>query len=253
MSELFSHSAILIPEGGISCNDASARFDLGQLVHDGMGNYFRYVKANEALAIGQAVTPVARAAWDATTLVDGAVTAGDTYIHVDTTTSAWTAGQYVGYYLSQATAAGLGRAHRIKDHGAVGAAGELDIFLVGKAQEAFANNAVLYIYNPFLVERTDATTEQIKGVAVGTITSGYFGFVQVGGFFRAVQVGHSTSAAIVLDEPLTPLAAVEGALQGMAGGDEADIFEATCSLLFSLQAVGANTTGYVQAFSKGIL
>lgn len=254
MAEVFSQSAILVPPGGLSRNDSTAQFDLGQLVHDGRGNFYRYVKANEALAVGQAVTAVAKAAWDSTIVVDGAVTSGDTYIHVDTPTSAITANQYAGYFVSQATAAGLGMGYQIKEHAAMAAStGEADIQLVGAAQEAFANNAVLYIYNPYLVELVDADTESIKGVAIGTITSGYYGFVQVAGHFRAVAAGHSTSAAIVLNEPLVPVAANPGSVQGMAGGDEADIMEAANSGLIALQAVGANTTGYVEAFSKGIL
>ena len=52
--ENYSHSAILVPPGGLARNDASAQFDLGQIVHDGKGNFYRYVKATEALAIGQA-------------------------------------------------------------------------------------------------------------------------------------------------------------------------------------------------------
>ena len=254
MSKYFSHDAILVPEGGLYRNDDEARFDLGQLVHDGRGNFFRYVKANEALAVGQAVTSVPKAAWDATIVIDGALAAaGVSTIHVDTITTARAAGYYEGKWISQATAAGLGMGYKIQNHGAMAAAGEVDIIIEGVTQETFADGAVLYIFDPYLVELTDAATETIQGIAVGTITSGYYGFVQVAGHFRAVRVGHSTSAAIVLDEPLVPLAAVPGSLQGMAGNAEADIMEAANSGLLALQAVGANTLGYVEAFSKGIL
>jgi hypothetical protein len=252
-NEVFSHDAIIVPEGGLLRNDDEAKFVLGQKVHDGRGNEYRYIKANETLAIGQTVVPVAKAAWDATIVVDGAVASGDTLIHVDTLASAMTAGQYEGYFLSQAAAASKGMGYQIKAHKAAAIAGELDIHLVGAAQEIISDGAVLYIHNPYLMELTDATTEPIKGVAIGTITSGCYGFVQISGHFRAVAVGHTTSAAIVLNEPLTPLAAPAGSCQGFAGNTEADILEAVASCLIAEVAVGANTTGYISAFSKGIL
>jgi hypothetical protein len=40
---------------------------------------------------------------------------------------------------------------------------------------------------------------------------------------------------------------------GMAGSTEADIMEAAASPLRSLQAVAANTTGYVEAFIQGLV
>jgi hypothetical protein len=253
--ENYSHSAILVPPGGLARNNASAQFDLGQIVHDGEGNFYRYVKATEALAIGQAVTSTALGAWDTTIVVDGAVTSGDELIHVDTPTSAITANQYAGYFVSQATATGLGKAYQIASHAAMAAStGEADINLVGAVSEAFADGAVLYIFNPHVVELVDADTEVIKGIAIGTITATYYGFVQIGGFFRAVECGHSTSAAIVVNESVGPVSGNPGAVQGVVSSNaEADVHEAAASGLISCQAVAANTTGYIQAFSKGIL
>ena len=102
------------PEGGLIRNDTTRKFELGTVVSDTFGNSYRYVKANEAIAIGQIVTAVAKAVWDSTVVMDGASAVGDTYIHVDTLTSAMTVNQYRGYYVSQATAAGLGRGYKIK-------------------------------------------------------------------------------------------------------------------------------------------
>jgi hypothetical protein len=247
--------APFLPRGGLFANLATNEFGiaLGTEIRDNRGNVFRFIKAAEALAEGQCVTAVAEAAWDATAVVDGAGAAGDTKLHVDTLATAWTANQFAGYYVTMATAASKGKSYRIKGHGSAAIAGELDVFLSDPLSEVYADGGVLLIYHPFLYELTDADTEVIKGVAIGTITSGYYGWVQVGGYFQAVQCGHTTSAAIVLDEPVVPVAAVPGAVQGMAGNAEADIMEATASGLIALRAVAANTPGYLAAYSKGIL
>lgn len=240
--------AILLPTGGLAGNTETAKYPLGQLFQDDRGNYFRYIKANEALTKGQAVTSVALGAWDSGIAVDGAVTSGDTYIHIDTVTTSMTANQYAGYYVRQAAASGKGAMYRISGHNAIASSGEGDIYLEDAVEEAMANNAALEIYNPYLVEKIDATTEQIQGIAIEDITSGYHGFVQVGGVCQYVLVGHSTSAAIVLDEPLTPVGSgLAGSLMGMAGGDEADIMEAANSPLRALDAVAANTVGLIPA------
>ena len=245
--------AQLPPEGGILRNDTVRKFELGTVISDTLGNSYRYVKAAEALAIGQCITATAKAAWDSTIVMDGASAVGDLYIHVDTLATAMTVNQWRGYYVSQATAAGLGRGYKIKSHASAAIAGELDIFLEDAIQEIIADGVVVLIYNPYVVELVDADTEVIMGVCVGTIASGSYGFVQVDGHCPAVQAGHSTSAAIILNEPLVPVAAVPGAVQGMAGSAETDVMEAAASPLRALQAVGANTTGYVEAFIQGLV
>lgn len=245
--------SVLFPEGGIARNDASAKFDLGYEIKDTWGNTFRYIKANEALAVGHVVAMVASAAWDSTLVIDGAASSGVTKIHVDTSTSAITANQYAGYYIHQAAASGKGMAYKIKGHGSCSASGEFDVYLEEATAEAFADNAVLYAFNPFLVEKIDATTEVPLGVALNTITSGYYGFVQTGGLCSRVLVGHSTSNAIVLDSPLVPVGSgVEGAMQGLGTGTaSAQILQAGVNALIPLIAVGANTVGYIPARFRG--
>lgn len=245
----------LIDANGLFSNSATPLYELGIAYVDKFGNAYRYVKANEALAVGHVVTAVALAAWDTTTVVDGAVSSGASLIHVDTTTSAWTAGQYTGYYVSQAAASGKGMSYRIASHDAVGAAGEVDVYLEDTVNEAFADGAVLYIFNPFLVEKVDATTEIPRGVAIGTITSGYYGFVQVGGFVQSVLVGHSTSNATVVNAPVVPVGAgVEGAMQGLGTGTaSAQILQAGVNRICALEVVGANTVGYIRGIITGML
>ena len=140
------------PEGGLLRNDATRKMELGTVNSDVYGNSYRYIQANEALAVGQVVTAVAKAAWDATIVMDGASAVGDTDIHVDTMTSAMTVNQYRGYFVSQACTAAEGIAYKIKSHVAQTAAGdELDIFLEDAVQEVHDDGEVLYIYNPYLM------------------------------------------------------------------------------------------------------
>lgn len=249
----------LIPRGGLLADLVTADFGiaLGTEIRDDRGNVFRFIKANETLAEGDALTAVAEAAWDTTIVTDGAVAVGDTKIHVDTNTSVITADQFAGYYIRQAAAASKGKAYRIKSHPAISASSEMDVQLYDNASEVISDGVALLLYHPFLYEKVDATTEVVKGVAIGTITSGQYGWVQVGGYFQAVKVGGTTSAAVVLNEPLTPIGNAtngpDGSLMGIAGSTEADIFEATASQLYALSAVNADTPGFIAAYSKGVL
>lgn len=247
--------APFLPRGGLLLNTATKPVDLslGYEIRDNRGNTFRLIKAAEALVEGDVVTQVAEGQWDSTIVTDGAVAAGDTKIHIDTNTSALTVNQYAGYFLTQATAASKGKSYQIKGHPAIDASSEMDVQLEDPASEAIADGTALILFHPYLYEKTDGAAEVIKGVAIGSISSGYYGWVQVGGYFQAVKAGHSTSAAIVINEPLTPIAANAGAVQGMAGGDEADIMEAAKSGLLGLRAIAQNTTGFITAISKGIL
>ena len=104
------------------------------------------------------------------------------------------------------------------------------------------------------MEQTDADTELIMGVAAHAITSGQFGWIQVGGYCPVVKAGHgSTSAAIVVNEPLVPNSNSAGGVMGMAGSAETDIMEAAASPLRALRALNANTAGFVDAFIEGLV
>lgn len=249
----------LVPEGGLFCNSATPKMRLGTLVTDLYGNEYRYVKAAEAIAVGELVTPTAWAAWDTSTLVNGAVTAGAAYIDVDGSASTWTANQYAGYYIRQGTAmapaAGLGRLHRIKSHAAVGTAGDgVRIYLDDStpALEAFANNAVLNIWNPFVVELTDAALEPIRGVGIGTITANYYGFVQVGGFTDVLCDG-SNGAAVVQYEPITPYGTDPGQGQGVDASTPAEAdFNEYLSPLIAMVACAVDAAYVPAMFNRRV-
>jgi len=233
-------------DGGLAANHAAPKMQLGSMVQDTFGNSYRYIKAAEALAYGQIVTNVVMAAWDATIVVDGAVAAADTKIHVDTVTTAMTPNQYVDYYIGQTVATGKGRLVKIKGHPSMAASGEGDVYLYEAAGEIFSDNAVLLLYNPFLMELVDAVTEHIRGVAIGTITANYYGFVQVGGVAQAVLGQFSTGDPAVLDEPLVAYNTTPGSAEGRSGTLDADLYYLTNSPLIALEASAVDAS-YVPA------
>lgn len=254
------------PLGGIARNDATRKYELGTVISDTFGNSYRYVKAGTALAQGMAVTAVAKGAWDTTIVVDGTVnaTSATNKLHVDTVTTEADANDWRGYSISLAAAesgntAIAGKGNRIAYHDYVAAAGEFDIYFEDLIDESFANDAVLYAYHPYVIEPIDAATEIVMGIAIGTITAGQYGFIQVGGHCPAVLVGGTTNLAVVANEPLFPGATVAtdmlaGALMGgFAATSEPAIMQMACSPVIALQAVGANTAGYVEAFIQGLV
>jgi hypothetical protein len=257
------------PEGGLERNDATRKMELGTVVSDTLGNSYRYVKASEALYKGGLVTAVAKAAWPVGVLIDGTLDATDATnkIHIDTFAVANTKNQFAGYWLSIPAAeatntADGGIAHKIKCHDAfftsAGDSTEGDIYLEDNLGEEWTDGLALSLYNPYLMENTDAGTEIIMGVGICTIAAGSYGFVQVGGHCPTVYCGGTTSAAIVINEPIVPGATVvtdtiAGAGIGMAGSAEADMHEAALSPVIALQNLAADTAGWVEAFIKGLV
>ena len=229
----------LLPEDGVLCDTADKRFPLGGMVMDVYGNFFRYVKASEALAVGEIVTHVPLGTWDTTIVVDGAIVANTTNkLHIDTTTTVMTANQYKDYFVAQAVAAGKGRLFRIVTHPAIAAAtGEGDLTLAEDMTEAFADGTALEIVNPYLVELVDANTDTIAGVAIGTITVNQYGFVQVGGIHSGVLTdGSAGGTAIVLNETVSSYGGTDpGQGQGYATADEAGDMEVANSPLIAMQ------------------
>jgi hypothetical protein len=208
-----------------------------------------------------AVTATAKAAWDSTIVVDGTVnsTSATNKLHVDTVATETNANAFRGYYVSQTAAAGKGFGNKIAYHDYVAAAGELDIYFEDQIAEAFADGEVLYAYHPYVVEPVSATTQVIMGIAIGTITVSQYGFIQVGGHCPAVLIGGTTNLEVVLNEKLVPGATIAtdmlaGALMGvMVATDDTGIYASAISPVISLQAVAADTAGYVEAFIQGLV
>jgi len=239
----------LLPENALFSDSATAKYPLGMLALDIYGNEYRYIRANEAIAFGELVTPVALGTWDSTIVTDGAVVAGDTKIHVDTITTAKAANFYSGYWIRQGEAAGLGILHRIESHDSMAASGEVDLILskMTPAQEAIADGVALQIYNPYNMELTDAAVEAIRGVGVYPLSASQYGFVQVGGMHPGVLCDGSNGAAVVAGEPITPYGTDPGQGQGVDASSPAEAdFNEYLSPLIALDA-SATDAGYVPA------
>ena len=91
------------------------------------------------------------------------------------------------------------------------------------------------------------------GVSVGTIAAASYGFVQIGGHCPAVAVGSGTATAITINEPLVCCTTAPGSLMGVSGSTDADLMEVAVSPFFSLEAVGANTAGFIECFIRGLV
>lgn len=237
----------LVNPATLLANDSTAKEEIGIERQDVDGNVYKYIKANEALAIGQSVVAVAETTWDSAVL-DEASSSGDTEIDVDTKAAAVTANQFKDYYIGQAAASGKGMFHKIKYHEAALATASFNVTFETAIAEAFGNGVALRVYAPWLMELTDALTEMVHGIAIGTITTDYYGWIQIGGFCRAVLCGHSTSTATVINEPLKPIAALAGSLMGSTGTVSAE--EAAAGTVIALQTLALNTVGYIPGLIK---
>ena len=238
----------LLPEDAIYSNSVAKKFKLGMLALDINGNEYRYIQAVEGLAVGELVTPTVPATWDSTIVIDGAVAVDDAVIRIDRLTTAMTANEYEDYFVCQAPATAKGFLHRIKGHPAIAAStGDGDLSLAHPAMEIFADGTALLIYQPYRMELTDAGLEQIRGVAIGTITTDYYGFVQVSGYVNGVLCDGSNGAAVVAGEPITPYGTDPGQGQGVDASTPAEAdFNEYLSPLVALEA-SAIDAGYVPA------
>ena len=112
--------------------------------------------------------------------------------------------------------------------------------------QAVANNAALYIYHPNVVEKTDAATETPCGIAIGTVTAAYYGFIQKSGFCPAVLVTTNSTDAIVVNDPLVPSTTAGTMVGATDAGNSAQ--EAVSGSVVAKSASAINiTAGYVAA------
>lgn len=246
----------------LETDKATRKYTLGEIRitarNDKFTGVYQYIKVSENVTRGQALTPITMATWTVGNdiKVDGAVVSGATTMTVDgntATTTAITANQFKGYWIRQAAASGKGMANQIKSHPALAeGTGDMLLTMERAIEEAMVDNVALEIYHPYYMELVDNSDEPIMAVAVEDIDSGQFGWVQVGGFVPAVEVGHTTAKAIILHEPMIPIAANAnaGSTQGLEGHALGEITDAFLSPLLALAAIAADTTGFIPAYMK---
>lgn len=232
-------------------NNVAPLFDLGTVLSDVDGNKYKYVKFSEASTIGQVHTQIEPAAWDSA-VMDGGATAGDVSFDVDTKAAAVTEDQFAGYYIGEVPTDGyLGGLYKIKSHTAAAPTVSFVVTLVDALPVAIANSVALTIFHPNIVELIDADTELPAGAALGTVTVAYYGFLQVAGFIPIVSVGHSTSTAVVLNEPVICVAGVPGNMQGSTGTVTAE--EAAVGVMIAKAASTADKTTFISVYMKSMV
>jgi hypothetical protein len=205
------------------------------------GNSFMVVKAAAALTIGQIVALQ-------TPATDTVVAAGSTTSTVNLTTGALTVNGEVGNYVHFANLASstVIATRKIKANAAASITVSLTTSLIGNNQPDAdvlsgipTNGSAVSIIRPWTVVVGTASLVPV-GVALGTVTSGNYTTIQVGGLAMVEAVGNVT--ALVAGQPGSPGAA--GVLTGMAN-------QVTATPLQDLFGQGVNITPLVASSAAG--
>lgn len=212
----------------------------------GGGNWFMWVKATGALAVGSAVK------WS----VPGTDTAaaGTTATTLNLTTGGLTANAEIDNWVFVA-ATGGSEFHRIKANTATTITVSLaDPFAATKPNDpdVFVNVPVatnpVSIIRPWQVVATGATTDQPIGVALGTVSSGNYTIIQVAGLAMVLAVGSTT--ATVVGQPMIPTATA-GTLAGIAAASTGSAIQAITATPFiakyATSAAAAVIPAYINA------
>lgn len=171
-----------------SADHSEAEVDLGTFVELNDGRRFKYYQYNEAVTIGDCVTMLLP---DVTQTNLTAATATTSTTVTDTGT--WTASRYNGarseYYYATNGNTGAGQVRRVISN----TADALTIDLAPATALDTTTDGVTF--SPYRVEMSDAATEQVCGVVLGSQTIAYFGWVQTYGFCPLIQFAGDTNAA----------------------------------------------------------
>ena len=189
-----------------------AKFNLKGKNHDGGGNSFMCVRASEGLTVGQLVSPVVPTVTD---IVASTVTNLNTTTQLIVTGMTTTASEVGNFlFIANSADATLGFVireileQRKNDGTTPGFTGVNTAFVISnvdwtvasKPKDADAlvtapvNPNPVKLYRPYNVGVNIATTTPC-GVALGTVTSGYYTIIQVAGLALISSVGNGTALA----------------------------------------------------------
>lgn len=161
---------------------STANQGLGETVFSNDGRAFRYVQAGAAdLVSGQLIQSAAEVTANQN-LTAVAASVGDSSIAASTTVTV-TANQYAGGLAVITTSAGAGIAYRISGHAAFTAAAPT-IQLADTVKVALTTGSRIdLVANPYqsVIQNPVTPTSSPVGVACGTLTTLYYGWVQVSG------------------------------------------------------------------------
>lgn len=178
-----SDATIRAPESGES---STPQANCGTWVMTDDGRRYRYVRANEALPIGNTVTHLL----DVTTTNASAAASDNTF----SDTSAFTADRYAvaeeEWYIGTNGDTGAGQIRRILSN-------TVTVLTLDNAwTTAIATDTDAEVFSPYRVELTDAEEERVCGVVITAITSQYYGWIQDQGFCPLVTVAGNTDAVV---------------------------------------------------------
>lgn len=204
-----AHGLSVTKETATTEDHDSAQNPLGALVILDDGRKYRYMKANEAVAIGQIVTPLLG--------IDDADVDAAASDNSLTGTGDFTAGEFddgASFVHINGGSTGQGQNKRIKSNTAN------VLYLESAWGTALATTDDYIVYSPYEVELCDAANEKIVGVALGTVSANKYGWFQVGGLAFVLCAGDTD--ALVAHEGIVSSAAA-GVAKGLtAGGTTAD-------------------------------
>jgi hypothetical protein len=193
-----------------SSDHSSARNPLGAIVVCDDGRAYRYLKSNQATAVGQIVTPLLGID-DAD--VDSAATTSESTL---TATGDFTANEFddMASFVTINANDGLWQTRRILSNSAN------VLYLDAVWGVALTTSSDYVVWSGYEVELCDAAAERVAGVALSALTAGNYGWFQVGGIGYVRFVGSTDPSAV--HEGLVS-SATEGVAKGLtAGGTTAD-------------------------------
>lgn len=192
--------------------NSTANQNLGETVFSNDGRAFRYVQAGAAdLVSGQLIQSAAEVTANQN-LTAVAASAGDSSISTSSTVTV-TANQYAGGLAVITTSAGAGQAYRISGHAAFTSAAPT-FQLADNVKVALTTaSRVDLVANPYMsvIQNPVTPTSSPVGVACGTLTTLFFGWVQVSGVASVLADG-----ALVVGQPVTASNGTAGAVEAAA-------------------------------------
>ena len=193
------------------------------------GRAFRYLRAKEAVAIGQLVKAYVAIKDDD---VDAA--ASDATL---TSTSQFTAAEYDdgGCFAVINANTGIGQVRRVISNTA-------SVLYLDRAWSTAVDATSDFVtFSPYWVKVTASACDAVAGVAISAISSGYYGWFQIGGLCPQVRFAGNTDAGAALEGCVASAAA--GVAKGFTnGGTTAD--EAAAAFGYPLVAwAGSDSAG----------
>lgn len=215
----------MLIQQAVNAESATKKMPLGTRYFDEKtGKVWRYVKANEALVLGDIVTPLLQefngdcdaVAAGAKTFLDAAVT--------------FTAGLVDSYIKINANSANINqKPNRIT------AFVDANNLKVEDAWVAALTTSEDYeIFNPYKIELVDAASELITGVTQIAVTSGYYFWMQVDGYCDHVRVKADGNAVAVHQRIIASGTAGQG--MGKTAANAGDTYNTANLDLISLEA-----------------